>query len=254
MHFSSQFFIFGVEIRKMTKKTNLKILMVGTTTLLMGLNVFVSPLQAATGQSASDAAAHQSKAVLDAAAGSSNSNDGASNKNNCVQPTSAPLSDSGQQSDQNQVGSQSQPKTPVQPETPTFSEPKSKTPFPDSETVTPSKPKNNVKSLFKAQAKKHVVTKNVVKKTAVNKKKPVTQAPKIEVKHNKVNTAKAVTVATPKSKVERGSVEKVSVKKSAPKAAALPQTGQKQNQSVLIGIALSAVALIVGFFGRAKKN
>ncbi|KRM05458.1 hypothetical protein FC59_GL000156 [Lactobacillus kitasatonis DSM 16761 = JCM 1039] len=69
-----------------------------------------------------------------------------------------------------------------------------------------------------------------------------------------LNTAKAVTVATPKSKVERGSVEKVSVKKSAPKAAALPQTGQKQNQSVLIGIALSAVALIVGFFGRAKKN
>ena len=243
----------------MTKKTNLKILMVGTTTLLMGLNVFVSPLQAATGQSASDAAAHQSKAVLDAAAGSSNSNDGASNKNNCVQPTSAPLSDSGQQSDQkdgdqNQVGSQSQPKTPVQPETPTFSEPKSKTPFPDSETVTPSKPKNNVKSFFKAQAKKHAVTKNVVKKTAVNKKKPVTQAPKIEVEHNKVNTAKAVTVATPKSKVERGSVEKVSVKKSAPKAAALPQTGRKQNQSVLIGIALSAVALIVGFFGRAKKN
>lgn len=138
--------------------------------------------------------------------------------------------------------------------TPNFSEPKSKTPFPDSETVTPSKPKNDVKSFFKAQAKKHVVTKNVAKKTAVDKKKPVTQAPKIEVEHNKVNTAKAVTVATPKSMVERGSVEKVSVKKSAPKAAALPQTGQKQNQSVLIGIALSAVALIVGFFGRAKKN
>ena len=31
----------------MTKKTNLKTLMAGTTTLLMGLNVFVSPVQAA---------------------------------------------------------------------------------------------------------------------------------------------------------------------------------------------------------------
>ena len=35
----------------MTEKTNLKTLMAGTTTLLMGLNVFVSPVQAAAGQS-----------------------------------------------------------------------------------------------------------------------------------------------------------------------------------------------------------
>ena len=142
-----------------------------------------------------------------------------------------------------------QPKTPDQPQTPNFSEPKSKTPFPDSETVTPSKPKNDVKSFFKAQAKKHVVTKNVAKKTAVDKKKPVTQATKIDVEHNKITTAKTVTTAVPK----KTSVETVSVKKATPKAT-LPQTGEKQKHTALIGLALSAAALIVGLFGKTKKD
>ena len=69
------------------------------------------------------------------------------------------------------------------------------------------------------------------------------------MEHNKVTTAKTVTTAVPK----KTSVETVSVKKAAPKAT-LPQTGEKQNHTALIGLALSAAALIVGLFGKTKKD
>ena len=91
----------------MTKKTNLKTLMAGTTTLLMGLNVFVSPVQAAEqGKSSAALAASQTTGK----GSNPNSNDAEA----ATQSASAPVSDSEQQDgqkdgDQNKADSQSQP-------------------------------------------------------------------------------------------------------------------------------------------------
>lgn len=89
----------------MTDKTNLKTLMAGTTTLLMGLNVFVSPVQAAAGQSG----AALTEAKTSGTAGKPGDDE-------TKLGASAPISDSGQQGDQNKGGSQSQPQVTSNPE------------------------------------------------------------------------------------------------------------------------------------------
>lgn len=143
-----------------------------------------------------------------------------------------------------------QPKAPVpdQPVTPSFSEPKPKTPLPDAGTHSISTPNDDVETFFKAQAKAKLVSKKVSVRGKAESAKPVTATPKTMVEHANVGGK----IATPQAK-------KLSSLKSTPqskKAASLPQTGQKQNHIALLGLGLvlSAVALVIGFFDKTKKN
>lgn len=140
------------------------------------------------------------------------------------------------------------PAIPDQPVTPSFSEPKSKTPFPDAGTHSISTPNDDVETFFKAQAKAKLVSKKVSVRGKVESAKPVTATPKTMVEHANVGGK----VATPQAK-------KLSSLKSASqtkKAASLPQTGQKQNHIALLGLGLvlGAAALTVGFFDKTNKE
>lgn len=139
--------------------------------------------------------------------------------------------------------------TPEQLETPSFSEPKSKTPFSDAGTQPIKSSDDDVETFFKAQAKAHIATnKNVNRKTVKQEAAGKAETP--------VRTV--TTLTTPKTSVEENSVSaKDTAKVVAPKAekaTSLPQTGQKQNNFALLGLALSATALVIGFIGKAKKD
>ena len=139
--------------------------------------------------------------------------------------------------------------TPEQLETPSFSEPKSKTPFSDAGTQPIKSSDDDVETFFKAQAKAHIATnKNVNRKTVKQEAAGKAETP--------VKTV--TTLTTPKTSVEENSVSaKDTAKVVAPKAekaTSLPQTGQKQNNFALPGLALSATALVIGFIGKAKKD
>ncbi|WP_304230320.1 collagen-binding domain-containing protein [Lactobacillus kitasatonis] len=139
--------------------------------------------------------------------------------------------------------------TPEQLETPSFSEPKSKTPFSDAGTQPIKSSDDDVETFFKAQAKAHIATnKNVNRKTVKQEAAGKAETP--------VKTV--TTLTTPKTSVEENSVSaKDTAKVVAPKAekaTSLPQTGQKQNNFALLGLALSATALVIGFIGKAKKD
>ena len=139
--------------------------------------------------------------------------------------------------------------TPEQLETPSFSEPKSKTPFSDAGTQPIKSSDDDVETFFKAQAKAHIATnKNVNRKTVKKEAAGKAETP--------VKTV--TTLTTPKTSVEENSVSaKDTAKVVAPKAekaTSLPQTGQKQNNFALLGLALSATALVIGFIGKAKKD
>lgn len=125
--------------------------------------------------------------------------------------------------------------TSKQPETPDFSEPKSKTPLPDAMTATVSNA-SDVETFFKAQAKKAFTP---------NKK------------HVSISTAAVYKPTAPKTKVEQVKVTKLVAPKEdkvvAPKVATLPQTGEKQNNAALLGLAIGVMALAIGFIDKAKK-
>ena len=75
--------------------------------------------------------------------------------------------------------------------------------------------------------------------TTPNKRVPSTVSFKPVKEHSTVKTEKATTIKA----------------NSSQKAAALPQTGRKENQGQLIGLALAGLGLRLGLVGdRKKKN
>lgn len=130
-----------------------------------------------------------------------------------------------------------------EPETPQFSEPNAKTPLPDAGTVTPDTSEiDDEETFFQPQAKHHIG--------------------KAVITDKKVKTVKKVNTATSESKVEQPVIKRVSTKKVATATpqvkktavATLPQTGQKQNHSTLLGLIISAVAMVIGFFFCKQKS
>lgn len=130
-----------------------------------------------------------------------------------------------------------------EPETPQFSEPQAQTPLPDTGTVTPDTSEiDDEETFFQSQAKHHIG--------------------KAVITDKKVKTVKKVNTATAESKVEQPVIKRVSTKKVATvtpqvkktAVATLPQAGQKQNHSTLLGLIISTVAMVIGFFFCKQKS